>query len=236
LGDSEKNELQPHLKEYWCIPPEANGEFVACMEDVLDVYHEPYDAKRPLVCMDETSKQLCSETRKPIPMASGHPKRFDYEYRRNGTANLFMFCEPLKGWRRVSVTDRRTKKDWAYEIKFLLDVVYPDADIICLVMDNLNTHTIGSLYEAFEPDEARRLAERLEIHYTPKHGSWLNIAEIELKALSMQCLDRRIGTKPELKHEVQCWERDRNESAVEVDWQFKTEDARVKLKRLYPTI
>jgi len=206
------------------------------MEDVLDVYHEPYDPKRPIVCMDETSKQLCSETRIPIPAAPGRPARVDYEYKRNGTANLFMFCEPLKGWRKVSVTDRRTKKDWAFEIKFLLDVIYPDVDVVVLIMDNLNTHTIGSLYETFEPAEARRLAGRLEIHHTPKHGSWLNIAEIELKALSMQCLDRRIGTRPELESEVLHWERDRNESAVEVDWQFTTEDARVRLKRLYPKV
>jgi hypothetical protein len=206
------------------------------MEDVLDVYHEPYDSARPKVCMDETSKQLCSEARSPIPVGPGRPARIDYEYERNGTANIFMFCEPLKGWRKVSVTERRTMKDWAHEIKELLDVRYPDADVVCLVMDNLNTHTIGSLYEAFEPEEAQRLAKRLEIHYTPKHGSWLNIAEIELKALSVQCLDRRIETMAKLKSEVHAWEQDRNDDVVGVDWQFTTADARIKLKRLYPKI
>lgn len=206
------------------------------MEDVLEVYHRPYDPKRPVVCMDETSKQLVGETRTPIPAAPGRPQRIDYEYERRGTANLFMFCEPLKGWRKVRVTDQRRKRDWAYEIKDLLDVQYPDAETVVLVLDNLNTHTIGSLYETFEPAEALRLARRLELHYTPKHGSWLNIAEIELKALSMQCLSRRIESKERLEHEVAAWERDRNESVVGVDWQFTTEDARIRLKRLYPTI
>jgi len=206
------------------------------MEDVLDVYQRPYEPKQPLVCMDECSKQLVRDTRDPIPAAPGRPARVDYEYERNGTANIFMFTEPLTGRRDVNVTDHRTMIDWAHEIKELVDVHYKDAEKIVLVMDNLNTHKIGSLYEAFEPAEARRLAERLEIHLTPKHGSWLNIAEIELKALSMQCLDRRIGSKEELECEVRSWQNERNANTIGVNWQFTTEDARVRLKRLYPTI
>jgi hypothetical protein len=206
------------------------------MEDVLEVYHRAYDERFPVVCMDETSKQLVAETRVPIPIAKGRPARFDYEYKRNGVANLFMFTEPLKGWRWAEVTDRRTRIDWALVIRELLDVRYPHAVKVVLVMDNLNTHTIGSLYEAFEPTEARRLAERLEIHYTPKHGSWLNIAETELSVLAMQCLDRRIPTKADLEHEVQAWQDDRNHTTKGVDWQFTTNDARVKLRRLYPQL
>jgi len=184
--------------------------------------------------MDETSKQLVGEVRVPIPPAPGRPARIDYEYERRGTANLFMFVEPLKGKRRVLVTERRTAVDWAHAVKKVLDEDYPDARVVRLVMDNLNVHCIGSLYEAFPPAEARRLAQRLEIHYTPKHGSWLNVAEIELRVLSGQCLDRRIPERAELENEVATWEKDRNESVVGVDWQFTTEDARVKLKRLYP--
>jgi len=204
------------------------------MEEVLDLYQLPYDAQVPLVCMDETSKQLVGEVRVPIPPAPGRPARIDYEYERRGTANLFMFVEPLKGKRRVLVTERRTAVDWAHAVKKVLDEDYPDARVVRLVMDNLNVHCIGSLYEAFPPAEARRLAQRLEIHYTPKHGSWLNVAEIELRVLSGQCLDRRIPERAELENEVATWEKDRNESVVGVDWQFTTEDARVKLKRLYP--
>ncbi len=206
------------------------------MEDVLDLYQQPYDPDAPLVCMDEASKQLVGETRVPIPPAPGRPLRVDYEYERNGTANIFMFTEPLRGWRWTPVTDRRTRVDWALTIKELLDVHYPDAKKVRLVMDNLNTHTPGSLYEAFPPAEARRLAERLEIHHTPKHGSWLNIAEIELRVLSVQCLDRRIADKAELKQQVKAWETKRNDSTIGVDWQFTTADARIKLKRLYPVI
>jgi hypothetical protein len=209
---------------------------VAAMEDVLEVYHRVYDERYPVVCMDETSKQLVAETRVPIPLAQGRPACFDYEYKRNGVANLFMFTEPLKGWRWAEVTDRRTRTDWALVIQELLDVRYPHAVKVVLVMDNLNTHTIGSLYEAFEPTEARRLAERLEIHYTPKHGSWLNIAETELSVLAMQCLDRRIPTMEDLEREVQAWEHDRNKTTKGVDWQFTTDDARVKLRRLYPQL
>jgi hypothetical protein len=218
------------------IPPDQSGEFVAAMEDVLEVYHRVYDERHPVVCMDETSKQLVAETRLPIPMAKGRPARFDYEYKRNGVANIFMFTEPLKGWRWAEVTDRRTRIDWALVIRELLDVQYPRAVKVVLVMDNLNIHTIGSLYEAFDPVEARRLAERLEIHYTPKHGSWLNIAETELSVLATQCLDRRIPTNEDLKREVQTWEDDRNKTTKGVDWQFTTNDARVKLRRLYPQL
>ncbi len=209
---------------------------MAAMEDVLEVYHRVYDERFPVVCMDETSKQLVAETRVPIPLAPGRPARLDYEYTRNGVANLFMFTEPPTGWRWAEVTDRRTRTDWAVVFQELLDVRYPHAVKVVLVMDNLNTHTIGSLYEAFEPTEARRLAERLEIHYTPKHGSWLNIAETELSVLAMQCLDRRIPTKEDLEREVQAWEDDRNETTKGVDWQFTTDGARVKLRRLYPQL
>lgn len=206
------------------------------MENVLEVYRRPYSPDEPVVCMDETSKQLVAETRVPRPAASGRARRVDYEYERCGTANLFMFTEPLGGWRHVAVTDRRTKTDWAQQIRELLDVFYPDAKRVTLVMDNLNTHRLASLYEAFEPVEARRLTERLEVVYTPKHGSWLNIAEIELNVLARQCLSRRIGDKRILQREVAAWETDRNQSQTGVDWQFTTADARIKLKRLYPQV
>jgi hypothetical protein len=205
------------------------------MEDVLEVYTRPYDPRRPQVCMDETSKQLLKEPRPALPAEPGRPARVDYEYERGGVANLFLFCEPLGGRRWVSVTDHRTKVDWARAIKDLVDVRYPDADRIVLVMDNLNTHTPASLYEAFEPAEAKRLADKLEIHPTPKHGSWLNIAEIELSVLARQCLDRRIDSLDALRREVATWEADRNASQRVVDWRFATADARVKLTRLYPS-
>ncbi len=233
---AQKNELKPHLKDYWVIPPEHDAEFVCAMEDVLEVYHRDYDPKRPVVCLDETSKQLVAETRQPIPAAPGRPERIDYEYERNGTANLFLVTEPLVGQRYVTVTERRTAVDFARVIRDLVDKTYAGAEKIVLVLDNLNTHKLASLYEAFEPAEARRLAERLELHYTPKHGSWLNIAEIELGILSRQCLDRRIGTIEELKPEVRAWQRQRNNACGTVDWQFTTADARIKLKRLYPSI
>lgn len=204
------------------------------MEDVLDVYKRPYDPKRPQICMDETSKQLLAETRDPIPMKAGESERYDYEYKRNGVANLFMFCEPLMGKRKVKVTDRRTRIDWAMALKEIADEEYPDADVIVLVMDNLNTHSPASFYEAFDPQEARRLTNRFEIHYTPKHGSWLNMAEIEFSALNRQCLDRRIPTKELLESATDAWVKNRNEQIVRVNWQFTTEDARVKLKHLYP--
>jgi hypothetical protein len=204
------------------------------MEDVLDLYQQPYDADAPVVCMDELSKELHSDTRKSIPAKPGKAERIDYEYRRHGTANVFMFAEPLAGRRRVLVTERRTAIDWAQAVKKVLDEDYPDAPVVRLVMDNLNTHTVGSLYEAFSPAEARRLAERLEIHYTPKHGSWLNMAEIEFRVLTGQCLDRRIPDQATLEREVVAWEADRNARIVGVDWQFTTAEARTKLKRLYP--
>jgi hypothetical protein len=206
------------------------------MEDVLEVYHRPFDPKRPLVCLDEASKQLVGEVAQPIPAAPGQPARFDYEYVRNGTANLFMTSEPLLGWRAVQVTERRTAKDYAEVLRFLAEDVHPDAEVILLVQDNLNTHTLASLYEAFPPEQARKLAERFEVHYTPKHGSWLNVAEIELSVLARQCLDRRIDSAEKLKREVAAWEGERNERAVEVRWRFTTADARIKLHRLYPSL
>ena len=205
------------------------------MEDVLEVYHRPYDARFPQVCLDETSKQLLTDARPSLGAASGRPARVDYEYRRGGTANLFLACEPLRGRRHVAVTERRTRTDWAHFVKALLDVHYPDAERVVLVMDNLNVHSPGSLYEAFPPAEAKRLADRLELHYTPKHGSWLNIAEIELSVLARQCLDRRIPDQPALVAEVSAWERDRNADQTRVDWRFTTADARIRLKRLYPS-
>ena len=206
------------------------------MEAVLEVYQRPYDPKNPVVCMDETSKQLIRETRTPITAVPGRVTCYDYEYDRHGVANVFMFCEPLGGWRHASVTDRRTKVDWAEEIKDLVDLYYPQADRVTLVMDNLNTHAPASLYEAFEPSEARRLIERLEMVYTPKHGSWLNIAEIELNVLGRQCLGRRIPDKPTLTREVAAWEAQRNADQAKVNWRFTTADARIKLKRLYPNL
>lgn len=206
------------------------------MEDVLEVYHRPYDAQRPVVCMDEASKQLIAEVREPLPAKPGSIAKHDSEYERRGTANMFMAVEPLAGKRTVQVTDRRTKVDWAQFVKFLLLTVYPEAAVVVLVMDNLNTHSIGSLYEAFDPETARALAARLEIHHTPKHGSWLNMAETELSILSRQCLDRRIESKDILTGEVAAWELARNTRQCKIDWQFTTADARIKLKRLYPSI
>ena len=206
------------------------------MEDVLELYHEPYDPLRPVVCFDEGTKQLIGETRVPLPMSPGQPQRYDFEYERHGTANLFMFFEPLAGWRHVDVTDRRTKIDYAHCMKDLVDVHFPDAQVIRVVQDNLNTHRYASLYEAFEPAEARRILERLDFHFTPKHGSWLNMAEIELNALSRQCLDRRIDNKALLTTEVAAWEDDRNQRASTVNWQFTTQDARIKLRKLYPSL
>ena len=206
------------------------------MEDVLDVYCRPYDPHRPVVCMDETSKQLVAEVRPPLPAGPGRPARYDVEYERRGVANVFVFTEPLAGWRRVSVTDRRTRTDWAQEIRRMLEVDYPDAERVLLVMDNLNTHEVASLYEAFEPALARRLAERLEIHYTPKHGSWLNVAEIELSVLGRQCLAGRIESTEALRDACSAWNRQRNALQKGVDWQFTTTEARIKLKHLYPQV
>jgi hypothetical protein len=206
------------------------------MEDVLDVYTQPYDPAYPQVCMDEMSKQLVGETRVPVPAAPGQVARFDYEYERLGVANLFIFFEPLAGWRHLEVTARRTKRDWAYAIRDLVAVYYPHARKIRLVLDNLNTHVGGSLYEAFPPQEARRILARLEIHYTPKHGSWLNMAESELSILSRQCLDRRIADSVILAREVAAWEARRNSVQATMDWRFTTADARIKLAHLYPVI
>ena len=206
------------------------------MEDVLGLYTQPYDPQVPLLCMDETSKQLVGETRRALPLRPGQPRGYDYEYERHGTCKVFMVCEPMAGRRHVRVTARRTKVDWAHLIKDVVDHQYPQALRIQVVMDNLNTHGPASLYEAFEPAEARRLLDRLELHYTPKHGSWLNIAEIELSALSRQCLSRRIPDAPRLSREVAAWEQARNTAATRVDWRFTTADARIKLKRLYPSI
>jgi hypothetical protein len=204
------------------------------MEDVLDVYTRPYDPRRPQVCLDETSRQLLGQVNPPEPVAPGRPARQDYEYERNGVCNLFLVCEPLAGWRHVLVSDRRTRIDWAHCIKDLVDVHYPDAERIVLVQDNLNTHSPASLYEAFAPAEAKRLTDKLELHATPKHGSWLNMAEIELSVLAEQCLDRRLADRTTLEREVAAWEKARNGAGRRVDWRFTTTDARIKLKRLYP--
>jgi hypothetical protein len=230
------NVLKPWLKKEWCIPPEHNGEFVYHMEDILEVYRRPQDPKRPLLCMDELSYQLISETRVPQPLRRKRTRRYDYEYKREGVVNLFMVFAPLLGQRYVRVTKRRTARDWAHLIQYIVDVLFPDAECIVLVMDNLNTHMGGSLYEAFSPTEARRLLSKLEIHYTPKHGSWLNMAEIELSVLSQQCLDRRLATEKVLAREVTAWMNARNASTTTVNWQFTTAEARIKLKRLYPVL
>ena len=231
-----KNELKPWLKKQWCLPPKSHAEFVAQMEDVLSVYIRPYDERYPQVCVDEMSRQLISETRLPLPMQPGQPECYDYEYERHGTCNLFVACEPLAGKRYLTVTEHRTKQDFALFIRDLVDGSYPTAEKIILVMDNLNTHTLAALYEAFPPAEARRLVEKLEIHYTPKHGSWLNMAEIELSILSRQCLDRRIGKQTELEREVAAWQTKRNAQVVRINWRFTTADARIKLRRLYPCL
>ena len=204
------------------------------MEDVLSVYTRPCDPARPVVCLDETSRQVLADVRPPLPIAAGVPRRDDPEYARHGVANLFLLCEPLRGWREAIVSDRRTRLDWAACVRTLVDVHYPAAEKIVLVMDNLNIHSPASLYEAFPPAEAKRLADRLEIHYTPKHGSWLNMAEIELGILQRQCLDRRLGDQATMAREVAAWVAARNAAVRRVDWRFTTADARIKLKRLYP--
>jgi transposase len=220
----------------WCIPPEADAEFVCAMENVLAVYKRLFDASHPVVCFDEKSKQLVGEVARPIPAAPGRVEAHDYEYVRNGTANLFMFVEPLRGWRHVNVTRRRTKLDFAQQMKELVDVHYPKASRITLVMDNLNTHRLCCLYEAFAPEEARRIIEKIEVVHTPKHGSWLNMAECELSVLEKQCLGDRIGDEETLRERVGVWQSDRNNRSKKIDWQFKAADARVKLRRLYPQI
>ncbi len=218
------------------IPPDANAAFVAGMEDVLEVYQRPHDPACPVVCLDETSKQLVKETRVPVPAKPGRPARYDYEYERNGTANLFMLFAPLEGWRHVKVTDHHAAVDYARVLKDLADTHFPDASRIVLVQDNLSTHKPASLYEAFPAAEARRLVERFEWHYTPKHGSWLDMAESELSVLSRQCLDRRIPDKQTLIEQAAAWQDIRNRHHTKADWQFTNADARVKLKRLYPAM
>ena len=220
----------------WCIPPDANAEFVCAMEQVLETYKRPYDPDHPVVCFDEKSKQLVGEVAMPVPAAPGRCEAHDYEYVRNGTANLFVFVEPLRGWRQVNVTSHRTKLDFAGQMKELVDVHYPKAARVTLVMDNLNTHRMSCLYEAFTPDEARRIIERIEVVHTPKHGSWLNMAECELSVLERQCLAGRIPDEGTLCREASIWEKDRNNRSKTIDWQFKTADARIKLRRLYPQI
>lgn len=235
-GDFKKNEIKPWLKKEWCIAPTANAEFVCHMEDVLEIYQRPYDAKFPVVCIDESSKQLTKETRTPLPASPGKVSRYDTEYTRNGTANIFMGFEPLTGQHYVKVTDRRTMVDWAEYMRTLVDEKYPEAEKILLVSDNLNTHKGASFYEAFEPAEAKRILDKLEFHHTPKHGSWLNMAELELSHLSRQCLNRRIPEKEILIREVGSWSQQRNSKKIKVKWQFTTEDARIKLRKLYPEI
>ena len=223
-----------HLKKCWTIPPTANAEFVARMEDVLDVYARSLDPARPVVCMDEKPYQLLAHAREPIPAAPGHDRKEDSEYVRHGTCSIFVWVQPLAGRRRVVARPRRTRIDWAHEVDHLLTVDYPDAERVLLVMDNLNTHTIGSLYEAFEPAKARALARRLDIHHTPRHGSWLNVAEIELSALTRQCLDRRIHDLDDLNTELTAWQTAVNTDQRQVNWHFTTSDARTRLRHLYP--
>ena len=232
-----KNEFKPHLKKCWCIPSKSSASFVAAMEDVLEVYSRPFDNRRPVVCMDEKPVQLLAEAREGFTSKSTGVRYEDNEYVRNGTCSIFLFTEPLASWRYAEAKKQRTRVDWAKSIKWLLDDMYPNADQVVLICDNLNTHNIASLYETFEPEEALRLAKRLEIHHTPKHGSWLDIAEIELSALGNQCLSkRRIDSIEKLNEELLSWNNERNANQKSVNWQFKTADARIKLKNLYPIL
>ena len=226
---------KPWLDKRWCIPPTANADFVCAMEDTLEVSHRPYSPTHPLVCIDESSKQHVKETREPLPGKPGTPRRYDDEYERHGVSNLFMIFAPLEGWRHVKVTERRTNVDWAHCLKDLVDVHFPEAEKLMLMLDNLHTHKPAALSEAFAPQEARRIMEKIAWHHTPKHGSWLNMAEIELRVLQRQCVNRRIPDPEMLKYEVAAWERMRNQDAVQVNWRFTTEDARIKLKKLYPS-
>ena len=220
----------------WCLPPKEDARFVTAMEDVLEVYARPYDAQRPVICLDEAAKQLLAQVREPMPLIPGHAHRYDSEYERRGTCALFMLFEPLAAQRFVAVRERRTALDYAAVVKWLCDELYAQAEKIVVVQDNLNTHGPHSLYEAFEPEEARRLAQRIEWHYTPRHGSWLNMAEMELSVLARQCLRQRMESQENLTRQVQAWQERRNQTAKSVDWQFTTKDARIKLKRLYPKI
>lgn len=229
--------MTKRMIEYWVIPPDANAEFVANMEEVLDTYEKAYDSARPVLCMDEQPVQLLKETRVPIEATKEHGQRIDYEYERNGTASIFMFAEPLSGYRQATARPQRTKVDWALEVANFLDTRYADCDLVTLVMDNLNTHTKGAFYEAFEPEQARAYLRRIEFCYTPKHGSWLNVAECELSCMTSQCLrGRRIGELEILQAEISVWSEKTNAKQRGVDWQFKIDDARRKLKRLYPKI
>ena len=223
--------------QYWVIPPDADAEFVACMEEVLDVYETPYDPRRPVLTMDEQPVQLVKETRRPLPATKDHPRRVDYEYERNGTATIFLFSEPKGGWREATARPTKTKVDWALEVARLLETRYADCEQVTLVCDNLNTHTKGAFYEVFEPARARALVSRLRFCHTPKHGSWLNVAENELSALTRQCVaGRRLGTLEELRTEIAAWSADVNRTQRGVDWQMKIDDARCKLKTVYPKI
>jgi hypothetical protein len=222
------------LKKQWVLPS-VSAEFVYHMEDVLDLYAEPYDPARPVVCLDESPKQLIGEVLAPLPVQPGHVARYDHHYQRNGTRNLFILFQPLGGWRHVKITEHRTTQDYAQCLKDLVDIHFPEAEVIRVVQDNLNTHTPWALYETFPPQEAKRILERLEFHYTPKHASWLNMAEIELGVLNSQCLDRRIGEEATLQKEVAAWEEERNAAKATVNWRFTTTKARGTLKRLYPS-
>jgi transposase len=228
-----ENELKPWRRDMWCIP-QVDGTYVARMEDVLDLYAEPPDPKRPVVCFDESPTQLIGEVRLPIAAAPGQPERYDYEYKRNGTVNLFVFLDVHRPWRKVKVTDRRTAQDYAHCMRDLVDVHYPEAEQIRVVQDNLSTHTSGALYETFPPEEAHRILRRLEFHYTPKHASWLNMVEIEIGVLRGQCLGRRIGERERLVSEINAWEQARNASGARINWMFDTQRARQKLGRAYP--
>ena len=224
------------MKVEWKIPPKANAAFVAAMEDVLCVYARPFDPKRPLLCFDESNKEQHIEVETPLPLKVGEPQRYESTFERNGVSNLFMFFAPLHNWRHVKVTDRRTNADWAQCMKDLVDIHFPEAEKIVVVIDNLSTHTPAALYSAFAPEEAKRIWDRLEFHYTPKHGSWLNMAEIELSVLARQCLNRRIPDQDDLICEIAAWEARRNAAEATIEWRFTTADARIKLKKLYPVL
>jgi DDE superfamily endonuclease len=226
--------VKPWLKEQWCIPT-VSAEYVWRMEDVLDLYAAPDEPLRPQVCFDELPYQLVSEVRTPLPAAPGQVERYDYEYHREGTCNLFVVFAPQRGWRHAAVTERRTAVDFAGQMKWLVDEAFPEAEVIRVVLDNLSTHTPAALYEAYEAAEARRIVEKLEFHYTPKHGSWLNMVEIELGVLSRQCLERRLGSIERVRQEVAAWEQQRNAARARVNWRFKITDARIKLSHLYPS-
>lgn len=236
IGCALKKRLQPHRNDYWCIPSKEDAEFVACMEDILDVYELSYDPVRPVVCMDEKPYQLLDHARDSLPMRPGDNQKIDFEYIRNGTCSIFAFVEPFGGRHHTSVHEHRTALDWAEEIKYLVDVMYTDAEKILLVMDNLNTHKVASLYKAYPPTEARRMIKRLELHDTLKHGSWLNIAEIKLNVMTRQCPSRRISTIELLQHELSTWEEEHNQTQAKIKWHFQTGDARNKLMSLYPLI